>query len=411
MADNPAKAKLDDYIKEAAKGTALECMAEFRKEAEAQTRERDASWEARLAALTTRSVEKAEEKDKGITAARLTRAIAAGKGDVTKALDFAKKLGFGEKVEKALATTPATAGGYVVPPEYSAELIELLYNKVAVRKLGATTVPMPQGTLTMPKLSAGIAATYIGELQGTNAVQPSFGIISMSWKKLRATVPISNDLLLFNNPKVDDVVRNDMTQAFALAEDSAFLRGSGAGNAPKGIDAFIPTANPDHSIATADDDASDLTVVMGELFALPRLLEEQNIPFTKPGWCFSPRTKYALMKMRDSVGNFYFLEEMRSEKLLGYPFVCTNQVPSNLGSGTDESIIYFGDWNDALIGESSDLTIDVSNEASYLDEAGNLQSAFALDVTVIRGIARHDFSVRREVSFAKLTGLKWGKTA
>jgi HK97 family phage major capsid protein len=312
-----------------------------------------------------------------------------------------------DAIVKALATAPNTAGGYVIPPSYSNELIQLLYNRVAVRALGATIMPMPNGTLAIPRLTSGIAAQYIGENQGENAQQPAFGVITASWKKLRATVPISNDLLMFSDPKVDAVVRDDMVTSFALTEDSAFLFGAGTGTSPKGIYNWIASGN---KLAAQSGDGSDLTLVISDLFRLPLALEQANIPFVKPGWVFSPRTKYFLMQVRDSVGNFYFLEEMRRGTLLGYPFISTNQIPSTMLPDVNESAIIFGDWVDAVIAESSELTLDTSTEASYLS-GGVLVSAFANDQTVLRGIARHDFIARRIESFAALNNVAWGYVA
>lgn len=398
-------AKLRELIASEAKNAAQEAFAAAREENEAREKELRESIAAQIAEATTKAAEHKKAAEKGYRLAQIMRAYAGGSGDVVKAAAYAEKHGMHPDVVKALATSPGDAGGYIVPPGYSTDLIELLYNRVAVRTLGALSIPMPSGNLTIPKLTGGVTATYIGENQGQNAQQQTLGVVSLSWKKLRATVPMSNDLIRFSNPRVDDVVRNDMVNAFAVAEDAAFLRGTGTGSSPQGIEGWIPAA---HRANAQSADGSDLTLVIADLFRLPRLLEEANIPEISPGWVISPRTKYFLMSVRDSVGNFYFLDEMRRGTLLGKPYVSTNQVPSNLGGGSDESVIYYGDWNDAVIGEADELMLDVSNEASYRDESGTLVSAFDLDQTVIRGIARHDFVVRRQESFAALDVVQWG---
>lgn len=409
--DLSTKQKFDEYVKGLFEEIGKPQLAALREENEKKAAEVAGDAVAKAIA-TFRDEQKAksdpEKVEKGRLGAMVVRAFAAGRGDLDKAQAWAKQNGFPEEVTKALATSPNSAGGYILPPDYSTDLIGLLYNRTAVRALGAVSVPMPNGTLTVPKLKTGIAASYIGENASDRAQQPSFGVVQFSWKKLRATVPLSNDIIRFSSPKADAVVQNDLTNAFVIAEDATFLRGAGSGVSPKGLDAWIPTANPDHSVPAASADGSDLTLVIADLFRMPKLLEESNIPGIKLGWVISPRTKFFLMQVRDSSGNFYFLEEMRRGTLLGIPFVSTNQVPSNLGGNNDESVIYFGDFNDAVIAEVSDLLLDVSQEAAYIDENGNLVSAFALDQTVIRAIARHDFGVRREESFAKLTGVKWG---
>lgn len=392
------KAKLEEFISGVTKGTIMEAFAEFRKEQEARTSEVEKSFAARLASMRSPEQEKVE---KGVTLARIVRAFASAKGDVNKAREYAESNSFGPEVVKALATQPNSAGGYVVPPQYSTDLIDLLYNRVAIRKMGATSMPMPNGNLSIPKLTAGVSASYIGENAGVNAQQPSFGVISLNWKKLAAVVAISNDLIRYSSPKADEVVKNDLTNSFAQTEDLQFLRGTGTGNAPKGLHNWITQTDN-----AASADGSDLTLVIADLFKGPQTLEEQNIPFVKPGWIIAPRTKFFLMSVRDSVGNFYFLDEMKRGTLLGYPYVSTNQVETGAASTYYQSI-YFGDFNDAIIGESSELSLDVSQDASYLVN-GSLVSAFAFDQTVIRGIARHDFCVRRVESFYRLDQVQWG---
>ncbi len=393
-------AKLKEIIAAEAKNAAKEHIAEAREEAIAREKELRSSLDALRAEVAKNTAKALGDKRKGIELAQMCRAIAHGGKDHKAAVEYAEKNGFDELIVKALATSPGSAGGYIIPPGYSADLIELLYNKTAVRQLGAVSKPMPNGQMTEPKVTSGITAQYIGENAGQNAQQPVFGVIGLSWKKLRALVPISNDSIRYSSPRSDDAVRNDMVNAFRVGEDLAFLRSPGSGTSPKGIKYWIPAAN---SNAAQSADGSDLTLVIDDLFSLPRRLEEANIPMISPGFVISPRTKYFLMSVRDSVGQFYFLEEMRRGMLIGYPFVSTNQVPSNLGGGQDESDITFGDFADAIIGESDELLIDVSTEASYKDEGGNLVSAFDLDQTVLRGIARHDFVVRRQESFAELT--------
>jgi HK97 family phage major capsid protein len=398
------KRALEDYVRETARGSVMEAFAEFRTEQEKRAQEDRKGFDLALANATKIAKANDDPKTKGLVAAQMARAWAAARGNAKMASEFATKVGMDDAVVKALATSPGTAGGFTIPPGYSNEIIELLYNRVAVRSMGARTMPMPNGSLTIPKLTAGITATYIGENQPDTGQQPQFGVISATWKKLRATVPISNDLLLFSDPKTDVIVRDDMTNSFAQAEDAAFLLGPGTGLSPKGIVNWIPAAN---IFGAGSADGSDLTLVIADLFKLPRTLEQGNIPFTKPGWIMSPRSKYFLMQVRDSVGNFYFLEEMRRGTLLGYPYVSTAGVPNTGYPSTSDSFIVFGNWDDAVVAESSDLVLDSSTEASYWTGTA-LVSAFANDLTLIRGIARHDFIVRREESFAMLNDLQWG---
>jgi HK97 family phage major capsid protein len=404
MKDNVwTKDRLDSFIKEAV-GAAF---AEQREASEAASSERLGSIEKAVTDLSGRfQTAEASKAEKGFAAARYVRALAAGRGSIDRAASFAKqyyKDALGAEVQKSLLAASAEDGGFIIPPAYSQELIELLYNRTAIRRLGATVVPMPTGSITIPKVTAGVNAEYVGEIISPNSQSPTLGSISMTYKKLRVTVPISNDLLRFSSPSADSMVRNDIVNHMAVKEDATFLRGAGGEFSPKGLRYLTPAANLISANATVN--LANVTEDLGKLILA---LEEQNIPFIKPGWVFAPRTRQYLMTVRDGLGNFAFRSEMLGGTLWGFPFVSTNQIPKNLGAGTNESELYLTDYNDVLIGETSEMSIDTSMEAAYLDQNGTLVSAFANDQTVLRVIQRHDFNLRRVESSAILTAVKWG---
>ena len=394
------KAQLDEHISTIVGKT----VAEFRVEQEKKSAENSTALAGLLKAAGKGHSEDAPV-EKGMKAARFLRAIAAGKGNRQQAVEFAEKAwkdDMGGEVAKALSAGSATGAGLLIPPDYADEVIELLRNKTAVRKMGAVSVPMPNGSMTIPKQTGGVSASYIGENLGDRATQPVVGNVVLTYKKLRVTVPISNDLLLFAKAQADSLVRNDMLKGMSLKEDSAFLRGDGTEFTPKGLFNWCPAANKIPANGTVN--LANVTVDLGKLILA---LEEANVAFSKPGWIMAPRTRHYLMTVRDANGNFAFRPEMLMGTLWGYPFVSTNQVPKNLGGGGNESEIYFVDFDDTIIGESSEMSVDASQEASYLDENGNLVSAFALDQTVLRVIARHDFAMRHAESIAILTAVVW----
>jgi HK97 family phage major capsid protein len=133
-----------------------------------------------------------------------------------------------------------------------------------------------------------------------------------------------------------------------------------------------------------------------------------NVPMSRPGWIFSPRTFNYLMTLTNTNGFFLFRQEMMGGNLWNWPYRVTTQVPINLTDhgGTTESEIYLADFDDAVIGEAQSLMIDVSQEAAYHD-GSNVVAAFSQDQTVIRSIAEHDFAMRRAVSIAVLNGVTW----
>lgn len=342
--------------------------------------------------------------------ARMARALAATKGDPRRAAEFAEKNGFGADIAAALNIGSDSAGGILIPQNLASEVIELLRPKAVVRSLGARSLPLVNGNLTVPRLKGGAVVGYIGTDTDIPTTEQQFDDLKLSAKKLAALVPISNDLLRYSgiNPNVDQIVSDDLTSSVATREDKAFIRDDGTSNTPKGLRFWALAGN-----VVAAPDLSALTgvalynAVDQALGALILLLENANSGMVQPGWIMAPRTKRFLADLRDGNGNKFF-PELAQNMLKGYPIRSTTQVPWNLGTGTNESEIYFTDFGDCFIGEDGQLRIDYSSEATYKDGEGNVISAFQRDQTLVRVITSHDFGPRHVESIAVMTGVTWG---
>lgn len=383
----------------------------------------------------------AEDKPKmlpGTAFARCARATAAAKlagHGPEKAIDILKSWGdddlaqkWGEARTKALAAGDATAGGFLVPTQFSADIIELLRPSAVVRSLNPTTMPMPTGVLKVPKITSGSTASYVGENANLPKTQPSFGQISLTFRKLAAVVPISNDLIRYSTPQADAVVRDDVVRAMAQREDKAFIRDDGTSGTPKGIKNWINPINQLSANATVN--LQNVTTDLGR--AIQALLDQnialipqQNANSTnvqpvdaRPGWIISPRTYRYLITVQTSTGLYAFRDEMvQRGTLWGYPYRVTSQVLQTMSgggasyggsdTGSNQSEVYFGAFAHAVIGEALSMQVDASQEAAYFD-GSSVQAAFSQDQTVIRVIEEHDFCLRQDVSFAILKGVTWG---
>ncbi|AXF20539.1 phage major capsid protein [Burkholderia pyrrocinia] len=341
---------------------------------------------------------------KGAKMARMVRALAAARGDAQLASKLAIERGFGEEVAMSLNTLTSSAGGVLVPENLSSEVIELLRPKSVVRKLGARTLPLSNGNITIPRLKGGAIVGYIGADSDIPTTHQQFDDLKLTAKKMAALVPIANDLIKYAgvNPNVDQIVVGDLTSAIGAREDKAFIRDDGTANTPKGLRFWALASN----VITASD-GSTLQKIETDLGKAILALENADANLTQPGWIMAPRTFRFLEGLRDGNGNKVY-PELANGMLKGYPVGKTTQVPINLGEGANESEIYFTDFGDVFIGEEETLEIDYSKEATYKDADGNMISAFQRDQTLIRVIAKNDFGPRHVESISVLTGVTWG---
>lgn len=340
----------------------------------------------------------------GANMAQMVRVLAAARGDQHAAAKMATDSGYNPEIAMALSTVTPGAGGVLVPQSFSSEVIELLRPKSVVRRLGAVSLPLQNGNLTVPRIKGGAVVGYIGTEEDMPATDMQFDDLKLSSKKLAALVPISNDLLAYSgtNPSVDRLVVNDLVSSVATAEDLSFLRGAGTGNLPKGLRFWAPSFNVFPAPAEITLQSVELA-----LSALILRLENANSNMTAPGFVMAPRTKRWLSALRDGNGNKAY-PELDQNMLKGFPVGSTTQVPINLGADGDASEIHFADFADCFIGEDDAMVIDFSKEATYKDSNGNVISAFQRDQTLVRVIAKHDFGPRHIESVAVMTDVKWG---
>lgn len=342
----------------------------------------------------------------GANMAQMVRVLAAARGDQHAAAKMATDSGYNPEIAMALSTVTPGAGGVLVPHNFSSEVIELLRPKSVVRSLGAVSLPLQNGNLTVPRIKGGAVVGYIGTEEDMPTTDMQFDDLKLSSKKLAALVPISNDLLAYSgtNPSVDRLVVNDLVSSVATAEDLSFLRGAGTGNLPKGLRFWAPSFNVFPAPAETTLQSVELA-----LSALILRLENANSNMTAPGFVMAPRTKRWLSALRDGNGNKAY-PELDQNMLKGFPVGSTTQVPINLGADGDASEIHFADFADCFIGEDDAMVIDFSKEATYKDSSGNVISAFQRDQTLVRVIAKHDFGPRHIESVAVMTGVKWGSS-
>lgn len=349
-------------------------------------------------------------RDKGVGFGRIVRAFAFARQQGTGAEGAIKNLqawgdaDLADQVrERALGAASSPAGGYLVPVQQAAEVIELRRAATVVRALGPRVLPLPTGTMQIPKITAGASGSYIGENTNATKSQQTFGNVLLTAKKLAVLVPISNDLIRNSSPQADMVVRDDVVRSLAVTEDAAFIRADGTNGQPKGLRYWAPAGN---IVASAGTSLTNMTADLGNAMLA---LMNANTPAGNWAWIFSPRSWKALTTIQNTNGFYVFRDEMVQAKTLwGFPFRVTTSVPITLtvGANSDCSEVYLANFDDLAIGDNLQLSIDVSQEAAYYDGSG-VVAAFSQDQTVIRAIAEHDFVARYADAISVITGVRW----
>lgn len=368
--------------------------------------------------------------NKGLVLGGVARMLRAGSH--TDAVRNSTAL-YGEQhpVTKALVASIGGSGGFIVPPEYVNEIIEILRPMCAVRAANPRTMPMPHGTMTLPSQTGAATASYSGEVSKITTSQQTLGQIVASYKKLTALVPISNDLMRYADPAADAFVRDDLAKVIALREDLAFMVGDGTQNTPRGFLSFAnawalqnggvagvwsSTGNSVYAsggnFITSNENYTQATVA-NELAGLVNKLDMANVSDVRRMWFMHPRIYNYLYSLLNSLGLYVYRDELSTGKLLGYPLAKrSTQLPINIKDTTSAntvgaSFIMLVEMTDAMILDSMTLELFVSREGSYTNSAGAQVNIVEVDETLIRAITEHDFQMRHPASVAVNQGVIW----
>jgi HK97 family phage major capsid protein len=326
-------------------------------------------------------------------------ALCQAKGDLERASAIAKADPRYNKAtertfEKVLDRTKSVSqasnfsdAGVLIPEEYSGRIVELLENLTVVRRRAGTPLTLRRGSLNMGKQNQRATAFYIDEAEDLKISGHKYSDLRLDLKKLTALQVVTNDLLRFAD-NVDARIIRDLATAIAQKEDATLLRSNGTEKRPKGLLHWI---TDDHKIDPVEDLGGGIDNILATLVTMVALVKKKNLPVSSQNSSFIFNTDvWRSLYMRQTNGIHFFKAEMDAGRILGYQFDETNQVPDNVGDDGQSTEIYFQYWPAIELGVGPEIALDVSKDASYIDETGSLVSAWSRDQQAFRMIQYHD---------------------
>lgn len=324
-----------------------------------------------------------------------TLAMRAGDTDLAKAFEFS--------ATKAMQADTLSAGGALVHEAYAADFIELQRAATVVRAAGAMQIDMPSGHLNLGRQDSGATAYWVDEGADGTVSDQATGNITLTAKKVIGLTVVSNDLLKYTTGAAERMVTNDLVNVCSIAQDTKFIRGTGASSTPQGLRYAAASANVNAMTGTPT-----AITVTADLLACPKLVELGDTRVTNGVFLMSPRVEFYLKGLRDAGGGLAFFNEMSTSKtIFGYKYFTTTSIPTNLGGGT-ESEVYFFETSQFIIGDAYGLQVEVFPNGVYENSGGTVISGINRDETVIRVIGSTDCKLRHANSAAVITGVTWG---
>ena len=263
--------------------------------------------------------------------------------------------------------------GLVAEDYRGGDFIDVLRNSSSVMQAGATMLRGLQGNVVIPKKTVGSAGGWIAT-EGAAAAESEMttGSITLSPKVIGAFTDATRLLLSQSSLDVENLIRNDLTQALATAIDLGALAGTGSSGQPTGISGTSGINTTTFAAATP---------TWAEIVAMESSVANDNALNGSLGYICRPADFGTLKTVEKASGTAQFVVNP-DNSMNGYNVVRSNQVTSG--------DFYFGNFADLLIGMYGGLDITVDPYA--LSTSGGVR---------IVALQTVDVAVRHAVSFCK----------
>ncbi len=286
-----------------------------------------------------------------------------------------------------------SAGGFLVPDEFENELISLR-EKFGVFRQNARVRPMSSDTLRVPRRSATLSASFVGEVAAGTETTQTFEQVNLIAKKAMVLTTVSNELAEDAFVNLADDVAGEIAYAFAKKEDECGFIGDGT-STYGGIRGVVDhlnsgTDNKQYFDLELDGSPADFTeATLAQLNSFMALL---------PEYADTPNCKFYMHKtvfhslfekLMSAAGGVTYneLAQGGQRQFLGYPVVFTQTMQSTYSGNT--MIALFGDLSlAASFGDRRSTTIQLSEHATV---GGG--SVFEQDELAVRGTERFDINV------------------
>jgi HK97 family phage major capsid protein len=290
------------------------------------------------------------------------------------------------KVAKELAEGTGADGGYLVPVEFRAAVLEKLLKEAVIRPR-ATVIPMGRDKLEIPAEAGGVTAYWTSENSPLTESNPTFGQIVLNTNKLTGLSYMSRELFADSAVNITDYITRMFAKKFAAEEDLKFMTGSGTGE-PKGLREYTVSDIPQASADLAGDD-------------LIALFYELPVQYRAKGlWLMNNSIIKLVRQLKSAIDGRYIWTDGLADApatILGRPVLEQNDIPVDLGKGGDESEIWFGDLSYYLIGDRQTIEVESTTQGA---------GTFEKHQVAMKMIERLDGQLGLEDAFVLLTGVK-----
>ena len=253
---------------------------------------------------------------------------------------------------RALTTQNDTTGGYLLPIQVLAEMIPLLRARQVLVQAGVRVLDgLSAGEITIPKQTAGATAYWVSPNTAPTESNLTVGLVTARPHTLAVHTIVEKALAMRGIPSVENMVRADAAEVWALEFDKQALVGTGESNKPLGLQNWPNLGSTAIGSISTKGDLDELDDMIGAV-------EDENALLGAAGWIIKPTDFRKIAKLKDTNGNYILRRDANSgvaPDILGYPV--------NKSTILTDGDFYFGNWQDMLLAEWGSLSAAASDQS------------------------------------------------
>ena len=267
---------------------------------------------------------------------------------------------------RILQTGSNISAGYLVPPDFESAIITNREIYGVIRQF-ARVIPMSRDTMPVNKYASSPSATWRSETGTFTAADPTFSQVQLTAQSLGRLTRVSKEMLEDSAIDLADWLADDMSQAFAEAEDDAAFNGDSTSSFG-GVSGIAKQFDDNNGFtgavdaASANDQFSELIIedLTGMMAVLPEYAAT-NAAF----YCSRTGFAGALERLAHAAGGATV--ETFGQKLqkvfMGYPVNISQKLPIVTSALDNRAMLLFGDLSRAVVlGDRRQITLQVLTE-------------------------------------------------
>lgn len=287
---------------------------------------------------------------------------------------------------KALNESTNYLGGYLVPPEFATDIIDLREQYGVARQV-ARVVPMSSDTLSIPRRVGGLTAYFVGEASTITDSNKNWDRVNLVAKKMAALTLWSSELNEDAMISIGDDLAGEIAYAFSNKEDECYFNGDGTSTYGGITGIRQKLRDVDSTIANI----KGLQVATGNAYSEIVLSDFHGVLgrlplFARGGaqWIMSATFFDTVAhKLQTAAGGNSIVDIANGgvPRFLGYPVVLSQVMPTT--EGNSQICALLGNYRQGTtFGDRRTLSLALSSEYKFAEDQLAIRGTQRLDINV-----------------------------